>query len=145
MPAAAAAVAACVPLVVIGSAQAHEQVKWIPRPGLDLTAFAFFGRNLFYSTSVAAALIVLAVLAWAVAWRQAAFLTAIAVAPVAVVWVISQGPYSYFFPRYLLLTVGAWAILAGIRLSRLDVRVAAAAVLVIAALGAGDQQGAGRA
>jgi hypothetical protein len=45
---------------------------WIPRPGLDLAALEFFARNLFYSTSVAAALIVLAVPAWAVAWREAA-------------------------------------------------------------------------
>ena len=89
---------------------------------------------------MAAALIVLAVLAWAVAWREAAFMTALAIAPVAVVWLVSQGAYSYFFPRYLLFTVGAWAVLAGIGLSRLDVRIAAAAVLVVAILGAGDQQ-----
>ena len=138
--AAAAGLAACVPLAVIGSAQAGAQVAWIPRPGLDLSTFAFFARNLCYSTSVAASLIVLAVFAWAVAWRQAAFVTVIAVVPVIAVWLVSQGPHSYFFPRYLLLTVGAWAILAGIAVSRLDVRVAAAAVLVIAILGAGDQQ-----
>ena len=140
IPAAAAGLAACVPLAVIGWGQAQDQVGWIPRPGLDLSSFSFFARNLFYSTSVAAALIVLAVLAWAVARREAAFATAIAVVPVAVVWLVSQGPHSYFFPRYLLLTVGAWAILAGICLSRLDVRIAVAALLVIAVLGAGDQQ-----
>ena len=89
---------------------------------------------------MAAALIVLAVLAWAVAWREAAFMTAIAIAPVAAVWLVSQGSYSFFFPRYLLFTVGAWAILAGIGLSRLDARIAAAAVLVIAILAAGNQQ-----
>jgi mannosyltransferase len=138
--AAAAGLAACLPLAVLGSAQAADQVKWIPRPGLDLAAFSFFGRNLFYSTSVAAALIVLAVLAWAVAWQQAAFMTAIAVLPVAVVWLASQGPYSYFFPRYLLLTAGAWAVLAGIALSRLDLKIAVAGLAVIAILGAGDQQ-----
>jgi mannosyltransferase len=138
--AAAAGLAACLPLAVVGSAQAADQVKWIPRPGLDLTAFSFFGRNLFYSTSVAAAFIVLAILAWALAWREAAFATAIAVLPVAAVWLASQGPYSYFFPRYLLLTVGAWAILAGIALSRLDLKMAVAGLAVIAVLGAGDQQ-----
>jgi mannosyltransferase len=138
--AAAAALAACLPLVVLGSAQAADQVKWISRPGLDLAAFSFFGRNLFYSTSVAAALIVLALLAWTVACQQAAFMTAVAVLPVAAVWLASQGPYSYFFPRYLLLTVGAWAILAGIALSRLDLKMAVAGLAVIAILGAGDQQ-----
>jgi mannosyltransferase len=85
-------------------------------------------------------LIIVALLAWAAAWREAAFMTAIAVGPVAAVWLVSQGSYSYFFPRYLLFTVGAWAILAGIGLSRLDARIAAMAVLVIAVLGAGDQQ-----
>jgi mannosyltransferase len=138
--AAAGGLAACLPMVVAGSAQARNQIKWIPRPDLDLTAFAFFGRNLFYSTSVASALIVLAVLAWAVAWREAAFITALAIAPVAAVWLASQGQYSYFFPRYLLFTVGAWAILAGIGLSRLDARIAAAAALVVAILAAGNQQ-----
>jgi mannosyltransferase len=140
IPAAAGGLAACAPLAVIGWSQAHDQVAWIGRPGLDLTAFSFFFSNLFYSTSVAAALIVLAVLAWAVARREAAFATAVAILPVAVVWLVSQGQYSYFFPRYLLLTAGAWAVLAGICLSRLDVRIAAAALVVIAALGAGDQQ-----
>jgi hypothetical protein len=57
---------ACLPVVLAGSAQAGRQVAWILRPGLDLTDFAFFGRNLFYSTSVATALIILAVLAGAV-------------------------------------------------------------------------------
>jgi mannosyltransferase len=138
--AAAAGLAACLPLAVLGSAQAANQVKWIPQPGLDLAAFSIFGRNLFYSTSVATALIVLAVLAWAAAWQRAAFMTAIAVLPVAAVWLASQGPYSYFFPRYLLLTVGAWAVLAGIALSRLDLKIAVASLVVIAILGAGDQQ-----
>jgi mannosyltransferase len=140
VPAAAVGVAACLPLAVLGSAQAADQVKWIPKPGLDLAIFSFFGRNLFYSTSVAAAILVLAILAWAVAWRQAAFITAIAVMPVAAVWVASQGPYSYFFPRYLLLTVGAWAILAGIALSKLDLKIAVAGLCAVAILGAGDQQ-----
>ncbi len=67
-------------------------------------------------------------------------MTAIAVVPVAAVWLVSQGPYSFFFPRYLLFTVGARAILAGIGLSRLDARIGAAAVLVIAILAAGNQQ-----
>jgi mannosyltransferase len=125
---------------VIGSGQAASQIFWILRPGLSLTVFAFFGRNLFYSTGVAAGLFVLAVLAWAVDRWAAAFATALAVLPVAAVWLVSQGPHAYFFPRYLLFTVGAWAILAGIALSKIDIRVAAAAVLAIAVLAAGDQQ-----
>ena len=140
LAAVAGGIAACVPVLVAGATQANNQIAWILRPDLDLTDFAFFGRNLFYSTSVATALIILAILAWAVAWREAAFLTALAIGPVAAVWLASQGTYSYFFPRYLLFTVGAWAVLAGIGLSRLDGRIAAVAVLVIAILSAGDQQ-----
>jgi mannosyltransferase len=138
-PAAAAGVAACLPLALVGLGQAGIQVGWLSRPGLSLHAFAFFGRNLCYSTSAAAALIIVAVFAWAVAWRSAAFAAALAVLPVAAVWLVSQGPYSYFFPRYLLLTVAGWALLAGVALSRLEVRVAAAAVLVFGILVAGDQ------
>jgi mannosyltransferase len=139
-PAGLAGCLACAPMAIIGIGQASSQVGWIPKPGLSLSAFAFFGRNLFYSTAAAAALIIVAVLAWAVAWRAAAFASSIAIAPVITVWAVSQGPVSYFFPRYLLLTVGAWAILAGIALSKLDARVAAAAVMVFGILGAGDQR-----
>jgi mannosyltransferase len=138
--AAVGACAATLPIALIGLGQVGRQLVWLTRPALTLNEFSFFGRNLFYSTSAAAALIIVAVFAWAVAWRAAAFATAIAVLPVAVVWVVSQGPYSYFFPRYLLLTIGAWALLAGIALSRVDLRVAAAGVLVFGILGFGDQQ-----
>lgn len=137
--AAAAGLAACVPLVVLSSAKAGTQVWWISRPGLDVYAFGSLVRNLFFSTSVAAAVMVLGILAWS-AWRPAALATAAAVLPVAAVWLVSQGPHSYFVGRYLLFTTAAWAILAGIGLSRLDARLAVAAVLVIGIFGAGDQQ-----
>jgi mannosyltransferase len=139
-PAALAGLAAWLPLAVFSWTEESTQVGWILRPGLDLPVFSFFVRNLFYSTSVAAAFILLAILAWAMDRRAAALATALAVVPVAAVWVVSQGPHSFFFPRYLLMTVGAWAILAGVGLARVDVRVAAAAVLAFAIFGAGDQQ-----
>jgi mannosyltransferase len=140
VPAALAGLAACLPLAVVSWAEEGSQVGWILRPGLDLPVFSFFARNLFYSTSVAAAFILLAILAWAVDRRPAAFATALAVLPVAAVWLVSQGPHAFFFPRYLLVTVGAWAMLAGIGLARVDARVAAAVVLALAIFGAGDQQ-----
>jgi len=140
IPAAAVGLACCLPLVIVGSIQAGGQIEWVARPGMDLAVFSGFARNMFYSTSVAAALILLAVLAWAVAWPEAAFMTAIAVVPVAAVWLISQGPHSYFMARYLLLTVAAWAVLAGIGLSRVDLRAAMACVIVVAIFGVGDQQ-----
>ena len=140
VPAALAGFAAWLPLAVISWHEESGQVGWIPRPGLDLTVFSFFARNLFYSTSVALAFIPLAILAWAVDRRPAAFATAFAVLPVATVWLVSQGPHAFFFPRYLLVTAGAWAMLAGIGLARVDVRVAAAVVVALAIFGAGDQQ-----
>ena len=137
---AVAGLGACLPIIVVGWGEAGRQVYWISRPGLDLTTFALFGRSLFFSTSVAAVVILLAVLAWAVDRQAAAFATALAILPVAAAWLLSQGPHSYFFPRYLLPTITAWAILAGIALSRMDIKLAAATVLVVALLGAGDQQ-----
>jgi mannosyltransferase len=140
VPAAAGAIAVCLPLIIVGSGQAGHQVGWISRPGLDLAAFTSFARNLFYSTSVATALLVPAVVAWVVRWRAAAFATAVTVLPVAAVWAVSQGAYSYFFPRYLLFAVAAWAILAGIAVSRFNAAVAVAVVLMIALLSARDQE-----
>ena len=140
VPAALAGLAAWLPLAVISWHEESGQVGWILRPGFDLTVFSFFARNLFFSTSVATALILLAILAWAMDRRPAAFATALAVVPVVAVWLVSQGPHSFFFPRYLLPTVGAWAMLAGIGLARVDRRAAAAVVLAVALFGAGDQQ-----
>jgi mannosyltransferase len=139
-PAVLAGLAACLPLAVVSWGEAGGQVGWIPRPRLTLSAFSFFARNLFFSTSVAAAFILLAILAWTADRQAAAFATALALLPVAAVWLVSQGAHSYFFPRYLLLTVGGWAILAGVGLARVDVRAAAVVVVVLALLGAGDQQ-----
>jgi mannosyltransferase len=138
-PAVAAAIAACLPLILVGAGQADSQIGWIPRPGLDPTAFTAFARNLCYSTFVATALLVLAAVAWVVHRRAAAFATAMTVLPVAAVWAVSQGAYSYFFPRYLLFAVAAWAILAGIAVSRFNAAVAVAVVLMVALLSARDQ------
>jgi mannosyltransferase len=140
VPAALAGLAAWLPLAVISWHEESSYVTWIVRPGLDLTVFSFFFRNLFFSTSVATAFILLAILAWTVNRWPAAIATALALVPVAAVWLVSQGPHAFFFPRYLLPTVGAWAILAGIGLARVDGRAAAAVALTIALLGAGDQQ-----
>jgi hypothetical protein len=59
--------------------------------------------------------------------------------PVAVLWAMSQGTYSYFFPRYVLFAVAGLAILAGIAVSRFNAVAAVAAVPLIALLGAADQ------
>jgi mannosyltransferase len=140
IPAALAGFAAWLPLAIISWHEESGAVGWILRPGLHLSTYSFFVRNLFYSTSVAAAFILLAILAWTVDRRAAAFATAFAIVPVAAVWLVSQGAHSFFFPRCLLPTVGACAVLAGIGLARVGWRAAAAVVLAIALLGAGDQQ-----
>lgn len=139
VPAITAAIVVCLPMIIVGSNQAGGQISWILRPGLDLSAFTSFARNLCYSTPVASALLVLAVAAWAVRWRAAVVATAVMLLPVVVLWVMSQGAYSYFFPRYVLFAVAAWAILAGIAVSRFNTAVAVAVVLLIALLSAGDQ------
>ncbi len=138
-PAAAVAMAACLPLIIAGSHQAGSQIGWIPRPGLDLSTFTAFARNLCYSTLVASGLLPLAVVAWVVRWRVAALATALTVLPVVAVWALSQGADSYFFPRYLLFAVAAGAILAGIAVSRFNTAVAVAVVVIIALLSANDQ------
>jgi mannosyltransferase len=138
--AAVGGLAICAPLAAASFGKSGTQVYWIRRPGFNLYAFETFARNPFLSTSVAVAVIVLGFLAWAVDWQAAAFATAVAVLPAAAVWLLSQGPHSFFYYRYLLFTVGAWAILAGIGLSRIDVRVAAVAVLVVGVLGLGPQK-----
>jgi len=138
--AATAGLAICAPLAAASVGKSGSQVWWIRRPGLGLSALETFARDAFLSTSVAVAVIVVGLLAWAVNRRAAAFATAVAVLPVATVWLLSQGPHSYFTPRYLLFTVAAAALLAGIGLSRIDVRLAAVGVLVIGVLGVGSQQ-----
>ena len=138
-PAVLAALAACLPMILLGSAQAESQIFWIPRPGLGAGTFTFFASNLFYSTPVAIGLVFLAVAGCVWNLRAALPAAALAILPVASVWLISQGPHSYFFPRYLLFTVAAWAILASIAVSRLNVTIAAVAVLGIGILGISDQ------
>jgi hypothetical protein len=49
-----------VALSVVTGHAAAVVVRWHQ----DLTVFSFFGRNLFYSTSVAVALLILGILAW---------------------------------------------------------------------------------
>jgi mannosyltransferase len=138
--AAAGGAAATLPVILLGLGQARNQIGWIPRPGVGFVAA--FGANLFYSPVIATAVVLLALLAWAPAElrRGTAMATAMAVAPVAVVWLISQSGVSYFDPRYLLFTLAAWAILAGSAVAAHGIRMTAALLIVLALLSAGDQR-----
>jgi mannosyltransferase len=80
------------------------------------------------------------VLAWRPGQRDVAgSASAAAVVPLVVVWVVSLGQVSYFFPRYVLFTMIALAILAGIAVARLGRVWGAAALVAVAVLGVADQ------
>jgi mannosyltransferase len=138
--AAAGGAVATLPVVLLGLGQARNQIGWIPRPGVGFVAA--FGTNLFYSSVIAAAVVLLALLAWAPAElrRGTAMATAMAAAPVGVVWLISQSGVSYFDPRYLLFTLAAWAVLAGSAMAAHGTRMTASLLIVLALLSAGDQR-----
>ncbi|MFD7979943.1 glycosyltransferase family 39 protein [Streptomyces sp. NPDC059071] len=181
--AALAGVAASVPVLVLGRAQAGRQISWIPRP--DLEGLAAFWPQLFGSALVAGAVMALAALAWAGrdgrtggegaggsgvsgegvggsgvtgsglsgsivggpgvgdggagpgamtgrAWLLA--MTASAVAPPLILWTVSHGDVSYFYFRYLLFTLPAWAVLAGAALRTVRPRAVVAVLLAGLAL-----------
>lgn len=142
--AAIASVAACAPMVLLSSGQAAFQLSWVPRPSLDPTVLWQFTANLFYSGSVAAAVLVLAALAWAFRPRMlAGYSTAAALVPLVAVGVLSEGSVSYFYPRYVLfalipLAIGAGVAVTGISRLRPLSRVPAAggvlAAIVVAAV-----------
>ena len=130
----------CAPVILLGSRQAASQLDWVPRPSLGWSALAQFGGNLFFSGPVAVAVLVLAALAWMTRKRDVAmYLTAAAICPLAAVWLVSCGSVSYFFPRYVLFTLIAIAILAGVAVARLRPLPAVAVIALVAVLGVYDQ------
>lgn len=137
--AAVATAAISAPIVIVGAQQATSQVLWVPKPSASPAALSQFGANLFYSGPVAAAMIVLAALAWAARPRLAGYLTAAALVPLAAVIAVSEGSVSYFFPRYVLFTLIALSISAGVAVTRLGRLPAAAAIAAVALLGLHDQ------
>ncbi|MFD5328308.1 glycosyltransferase family 39 protein [Streptomyces sp. NPDC127092] len=156
--AALAGVAASAPVLLLGRAQAGRQISWIPRP--DLEGLAAFWPQLFGSALVAGAVMALAALAWAGRdgrtdgedaggsgvgdggagpgamtgrpWLLA--MTASAVAPPLILWTVSHGDVSYFYFRYLLFTLPAWAVLAGAALRTVRPRAVVAVLLAALAL-----------
>lgn len=137
--AAAASVAACAPVLLLGSRQAPSQVLWVPKPSIAPAALGRFGANLFYSAPVAAAVLLLAALAWAARPPLAGYLTAATLMPLAAVCVLSEGHVSYFFPRYVLFAVITLSIAAGVTAARLGRVPAIAIIAAVALLGAHDQ------
>lgn len=153
----AAVVVAVSPLIYVGHLQTYSQLGWQPLPTFVelLGVRGGLWAELFSSAHVAYAILLLAVLPVALAPRrgQAPAALACAVLPIVVVWVVSRGPEHYWTFRYMLFTVPAWAVSAGLGVRELASRLggplgrpwlapAAAAVLVavVGLLGLGDQQ-----
>lgn len=151
------AVAALAPLIVVGHRQSQLQLGWQPVPTFaELTGVrGGLWAELFSSAHVAYAVLLLAVLSVALAPRHSEAWGALAcgAAPIVVVWVISRGPEHYWTFRYMLFTVPAWAVSAGLGVRelwrclpgspgrpRFRAAVAAVLVAVVGLLGIGDQR-----
>ncbi|MFE0462846.1 glycosyltransferase family 39 protein [Kitasatospora sp. NPDC058965] len=130
-----------VPLVILGQRQVGRQLGWLTKPNLPYIADVFW-RGLFASGWISLVVLALAVLplAWDRGRRPALEVGLVAVLPIGLVWIVSQGHSHYFFDRYLLFTVPAWCVLAGAGLSRLRPRaVAPLGVVLVLLLGLHDQ------
>ncbi len=146
------------PVIIEGHRQSLSQIGPQPVPSLaDLAGLqGGLWQELFSSSHVAIAVLVLAVGSVAVAPRRAApwYCLAFAALPICAVWLASHGSSSYWIFRYLLFTVPAWALCAGLavaavadRLPRVRLSsalqpgyaVTIAAVVVIGLLGIHDQ------
>jgi mannosyltransferase len=119
------AIAVDLPIVIEGHSQSLSQIGRQPTPTFaELTGLGGgLWPQLFSSSQVAVAILLLAV-ASAVAPRRVAswYGLAFATAPIAAVWLVSQGPASYWVIRYLLFTVPAWALAAGLGVAGLAER-----------------------
>ncbi|MFD9333440.1 glycosyltransferase family 39 protein [Streptomyces sp. NPDC060028] len=126
-----AALIPAIPLVVLGRRQVGRQLDWLNRPTLQYVADHFW-RGLFGSTWVSLCFLALSVLplAWHRGRRPAYEIGLVAVLPIVMLWIISQGSTAYFLDRYLLFTLPAWAVLAAAGLSALRPRAFLALGLV---------------
>ncbi|WP_052681718.1 glycosyltransferase family 39 protein [Saccharothrix sp. ST-888] len=130
-----------VPLALLGRRQVGRQLGWLGSPDLQYVV-DFFWRSLFGSAAVSLLMLALAVLplAWPAGRRYAVEIGLMAVLPIVLIWLISQGSTAYFLDRYLLFTLPAWAVLAGAGLTALRPRWLAPLGLVVVLLaGAHDQ------
>jgi mannosyltransferase len=116
------------PLAWLGARQSH-QIGWIPPAHLHTVLGA--PDAIFTSGEVGGALVVLSVLAFS---RQprVVLLASWALVPLAALTLVGQF-VPLFWPRYLLYTMPAWAVLAALTLARLP-RTRAVGVLVAIAL-----------
>ncbi|WP_436660065.1 glycosyltransferase family 39 protein [Micromonospora sp. URMC 103] len=141
--AAAAGVALALPVVLRGMRQAGRQISWIP----DSPPWTVWEQT-FGSPQVAAAVTALAGLGLLANLRgragvvpRAVTAAVVAALPVPVILVASTGDINYFFSKYLLFLLPAWAVLAGAGIGALRrVPLVAAALVLVAALAVPGQQ-----
>jgi mannosyltransferase len=110
----AVAVTGTAPIVYLGHRQAQRQIGSLKAPTLSQLHDVW--PQITCSTLGAGVLLLALVAAWQhpVRWGAAA-ISATAVLPVLTVWVLSQAGTSYFyFARYFMFVVPAWAVLAGV-------------------------------
>ncbi|MET7709737.1 glycosyltransferase family 39 protein [Micromonospora sp. NPDC005413] len=131
--AAGAAIAA--PVILRGMKQAGRQISWIPN-----SAPWTVWEQVYGSTLIAVAVTGLAVVGVLTHLRGGAVTrtvsaTLVAVLPVPVILLAATGDINYFFSKYLLFLMPAWAVLAGAGLAALRrAPLVAAALVVVAAL-----------
>ncbi|MFI6269559.1 glycosyltransferase family 39 protein [Micromonospora zamorensis] len=128
-----AAIAA--PVILRGMKQAGRQISWIPNNS-PWTVW----EQVYGSTLIAVAVTVLAVVGLLTHLRGDAMTRTVSAAliaalPVPVILVAATGDINYFFSKYLLFLMPAWAVLAGAGLAALRrPPLVAAALVVVAAL-----------
>ncbi|WP_406170171.1 glycosyltransferase family 39 protein [Streptomyces sp. NBC_00996] len=128
------------PVVLLSRSQVNVQLGWVPVP--DGWALLSVWWDIFASGACTGALIALALLARSPR-RAALLLCAVwALLPPVLVWLASQGDVSYFRSVYLLFTIPAWALLAGVGLSAAchSWKAATALLAVLAVLSLFDQR-----
>ncbi|MFJ8358996.1 glycosyltransferase family 39 protein [Streptomyces sp. NPDC093984] len=106
-----AGLASLIPVVLLGRAQTVRQIYWIAKP----TAWSLIDiwPQLFYTGPCAGTMILLAMIAYRERRGAVVFCAVSAVAPVFLIWALSHGEISYFYFRYMLFTLPAFAVLAG--------------------------------
>jgi mannosyltransferase len=124
--AALAGIVIALPVAIAASGQADRQIAWIQTSPLLVLWSQTVG-----SPKIALVLVVLALGAWFTDRWSAAVATAFAVVPMIAVWLMSLGDLNYFFSKYLLFTLPAWAVLAGAGLAALRLRVVCALALIV--------------
>jgi mannosyltransferase len=111
------------PLIVEGHRQSYEQLGSQPTSSFTelIGVRGALWAQLFSSAHVADAVVLLAVLSVILAPRRAEVWTALAsgVLPIMIVWAVSHGPDQYWTFSYMLFTVPAWAVSAGLGIHEL--------------------------